>query len=63
MPFFLVADPPRAEGGRVQIWATPYPSQDAALAHAQHIDGPCLVIEATGRAQAIQRVWAGHAPS
>jgi hypothetical protein len=62
MPFFLVADHPRAQGGRVQIWATPYPSREAALGHAQRIHKPCRVIEAAGLQQAIQQVQAGQAP-
>jgi hypothetical protein len=61
MPFFLVADHPGTERGRVQIWATPYPSREAALAHAQRIAGPCMVIEARNLLGVIQQVRASQA--
>jgi hypothetical protein len=60
--FFLIIAPLVRADGRVQVWATPFPTREAATAHAQRVSAPCVVIEARNLRQAIEQVRAEHAP-
>jgi hypothetical protein len=46
MPFFVAADPRRLAPNRVQVWATAFPSREAADTRAQMLTEPCVIIEA-----------------
>lgn len=59
MPFFVVMAPRPAAEGRVQVYATAFPSSEAAAAHALQLDGPTVVIEAMSLQQAIDQVRGG----
>jgi hypothetical protein len=53
VPFFVAADPRRLAPPRVQVWATAFPSHQAAAAHAQMLAQPCVIIEALHLAEAV----------
>ena len=62
MPFFLVAAPPDPVPDRVQVWATPFPTREAAAAHAHRVCERCVIVEARSLQHAIQLVRANPAP-
>jgi hypothetical protein len=62
VPFFLVAEPLDRAADRVRIWATAFPTREAAAAHAQRLSVQCMVVEAPNLGQAIQQLRAEQAP-
>ncbi len=62
VPFFVVAASPGPSPGRVRVWATPFPSREAATAYARRLPEPWRVIEAADLPQLIADVRAEHSP-
>lgn len=54
MPFFVAADPRPLAPGRAQVWATAFPSRDAAAAHARKLAQPYVIVTAPDLAEAVR---------
>ena len=54
MPFFLAAEPRPLASDRVAVWATAFPSREAAAAHARTLAQPCVILEAPTLAAAVR---------
>ena len=54
MPFFVAADPGRLAPARAQVWATAFPSHQAAVAHARKLAQPCVIIAAPTLTEAVR---------
>jgi hypothetical protein len=58
VPFYVAADPRRLAPARAQVWATAFPSRQAAAAHARALPQPCVIIEARSLSEAVRLLQA-----
>jgi hypothetical protein len=54
VPFFLAADPRKLAPDRAQVWATAFPSRQAAAAHARALAQPYVIVEALTLSEAVR---------